>query len=150
MTKTRRQSKAAAASSAVPTRDPSPAPPVPPLPQGAELTLAIPEDINYDVLSALLPDVDLESPSPDAIVALYRLVVAQTADVDVVQRELEDFKAELQRKDVELDQALQDRESAAKELEGMSESLQNELRQTKQEKETIRTWFVSCAWPTHI
>lgn len=152
MTKTRRQSKAAAAASSAdaPTRDPSPAPSVPPLPHIAEGVVSIPEDINYDVLSALLPDVSLESPSPDAIVTLYRLVVAHAGEVDVVQRELEDTKAELQRKDVELDQALQDRESATRDLESVSESVQNELRQTKQEKEAIRTWFVSRAWPTHI
>lgn len=148
MTKTRRQSKAAAAAASAdaPTREPSPAPPVPslpPHPHAAAFTLHVPEDIDFDVLATLLPDVDFEAPSPDAIVALYRLVVAQAAEGDHLQRALEETKAELQRKDVELDQALQDRESATRELETLSENVQSELRQVKQEKDHIRTFIVT-------
>ncbi|GJE88476.1 hypothetical protein PsYK624_045590 [Phanerochaete sordida] len=137
MTRTRKQSKAAAAAAAVDTgtRDPSPVPP--PSQSQAELHLAIPDDIPLDVLSTLFPDAQLEAPSADTIISLYRLVVAQASDSDLLQREVEETKAELQRKDVELDQALQDRESAVRELESVSESLQNELRQAKQEKDEI-------------
>ena len=105
----------------------------------------IPQDINLDVLSTLLPDFQLHAPSQDTIVALYRVLVAQASDSDLLHRELEDSKAELQRKDVELDQALQDRESAARELESVSENLQNELKQVKHEKEEIRTSSASRA-----
>lgn len=101
--------------------------------------MSIPQDIDYAILSALLPEANFEAPTPDLVVALYRLVVAQAAESDTVQRELEETKAELQRKDVELDQALQDRESATRELESVSESLQNELQQVKRDKDDIRT-----------
>ncbi|THH00176.1 hypothetical protein EW026_g2304 [Hermanssonia centrifuga] len=79
----------------------------------------------------------LDSPSPEAIVSLYRLIAGQASEIDATTRELEGTKAEVERKDIELDQALQDRESASRELETTLENVQNELRQVKQEKEEI-------------
>lgn len=146
MTRTRKQSKAAAAAAVeTDTAEPSPAPLSQQTQSQAELHLAIPDDINLDVLSTLLPDAQLDAPSADTIVTLYRLVLAQASDSDLLHRELEETKAELQRKDVELDQALQDRESAVRELETVSDSLQNELNQARQEKEEIRMSSVSRA-----
>ncbi|KAI0338862.1 hypothetical protein BDW22DRAFT_1362157 [Trametopsis cervina] len=131
MTKTRRQSKAAAVAATEPvTREPSPAPP-------QAWTVHIPEDVDFDLLSALLPETQLDVPTPETIVSLYRLIVAQASETDANQKELEEIRAEVQRKEVELDQALQDRETASNELESVSEGLQNELRQVKQEKEEI-------------
>lgn len=142
--KTRRQSKAKAAASA--TREPSP---VPPTPTHADFALSIPEDIDLDVLSTLLPDTRLDTPSPDTIIALYRILVLQASEVEATQRTLEETQAELGRKDVELDQALQDRESVTKEFEALSESLQSELRQLKQEKQEIRALLLRVYCGTH-
>ena len=80
---------------------------------------------------------NLESPSPDAIVALYRLVQTHSADLDATQREVEELKAEVEKREVELDQALQDKETATKDLESSLEAAQNELRQVKQEKDEL-------------
>ena len=46
-------------------------------------------------------------------------------------------RAEIQRKDVELDQALQDRETATSELESTLETVQKELAQVKEERDTL-------------
>ncbi|OSX59644.1 hypothetical protein POSPLADRAFT_1149535 [Postia placenta MAD-698-R-SB12] len=145
--KTRRKSKAAAAAAveaatAASTRENSPAPAPAPLAPGAPISVAIPEDVDADILSNLLPDVDLSSPSSDVILSLYRLVVAQATESDATQRELEEARADIERKDVELDQALQDRDYAASELESTLDSVRKELEQVKQEKEELGT---SCA-----
>ncbi|KAI0357500.1 hypothetical protein OH77DRAFT_1435746 [Trametes cingulata] len=135
MMKTRRKSKAAAAAAAeqsqeTATRENSPAP-------AATLTVNIPEDIDFDVLSSLLPDVNLTAPTPETVVSLYRVLVAQASESETTQRELEEARAEIQRKDVELDQALQDRETATAELESTVESVQKELAQVKEERDAL-------------
>ena len=144
MMKTRRKSKAAAAATAAAaaaasqghsTRENSPAPA--PATHDATVTLVIPEDVDSSVLSNLLPDFDLQSPSADAIVALYRLVAAQASDNDATQRELEEARAEIERKSVELEQALQDKESATSELETTLDSVRKELDQVKREKDEL-------------
>jgi nucleoprotein TPR len=53
-----------------------------------------------------------ETPSPDAVLSLYRFVVSQAVDLDGSLRDLEVSRAEVERKEIELDQALQDRESS--------------------------------------
>ncbi|KAI0693206.1 hypothetical protein BC835DRAFT_1276339 [Cytidiella melzeri] len=134
MTKTRRQSKAVVVANTAPaTRETSPVPPQPQI----QWTINIPEDVDFELLSDLLPDTQFDTPTPETIVALYRLIAAQASTVDANQKELEETRAEVERKEVELDQALQDRESASKEVESVSENLQNELRQLQREKEDI-------------
>ena len=133
MMKTRRKSKAAAAAAAqeAATRENSP------IPSSSSFTVNIPEDVDFDALSALLPDVNLSSPAPETILSLYRLILGQASDTEAAQRELEDARAEIQRKDVELDQALQDRETATSELESTLETVQKELAQVKEERDAL-------------
>ena len=104
----------------------------------SNLSLSIPEDVDFDLLSNLLPDVSLASPSSDEIISLYRLVVVQATDIDATQRDLEEARSELQKKDVELDQVLQDKESSSKEVESELETLQKELKYLKQERDQLR------------
>lgn len=145
MMKTRRKSKAAAAAAAAAsyghsTRENSPAPA--PATHDATITVAIPDDVDITVLSNLLPDYDLQSPSADAIVALFRLVAAQASDSDATQRELEEARAEIERKSVELEQALQDRESSTTELEATLDSVRKELEQVKREKDELGAYRI--------
>ena len=157
MAKTRRQKAVAGTDEPVPQ---SPATPSAPASQpSATLAVDIPEDLDFDALTSLLPDTRLDTPTPDAILYLYRLVVNQAADGDAAQRELEEARADLSRKDVELDQALQDRETATRDLEATLEGVQKELDQVKQEKEDIGTCsllfrhaligLIVCGQPSH-
>ncbi|KAI0667763.1 hypothetical protein C8Q78DRAFT_1052496 [Trametes maxima] len=133
MMKTRRKSKAAAAAAAAEqpqdsgTREDTPA-------LAAAFTVHIPEDLDFDALSSLLPDINLTTPTPDMLLSLYRSLLAYASDSEVAQREVEETRAEIQRKDVELDQALQDRETVTSELEATVETVQKELAQVKEEK----------------
>lgn len=135
MRTTRRKSKAAAAAAAqeTATRENSP------VAGPSTFAVTIPEDVDFDALSSLLPDVNLANPAPEAIVTIYRLLLGQAADSDATQRELEEARAEMQRKEVELDQALQDHETSSSELESTIETLQKELGSVKQDKETLGT-----------
>ncbi|KAI0081625.1 hypothetical protein K474DRAFT_1635534 [Panus rudis PR-1116 ss-1] len=137
MTKTRRQSKRAAAAQEAETSTIEESASAASQLAASTMSIPIPDDLDVELLSNLLPDVNLESPSPDAIVSLYRLVLSQSAEIDATQRELEEARAEAERKEVELDQALQDKETSTKELESTLETVQNELKQVKQEKDEI-------------
>jgi nucleoprotein TPR len=106
-------------------------------PATGTLHIELPPDVDADALGALLPDFDFVNVNEDSVVVLYRLILAQVADADHALREVEDVRAELERKEVELDQALQDRETAVKELEGNFEKLQDELQQVKQERDQL-------------
>ncbi|EPQ51089.1 hypothetical protein GLOTRDRAFT_66309 [Gloeophyllum trabeum ATCC 11539] len=101
--------------------------------------LNLPEDIDLDALSSLLPDTPLTNPDPDTVISLYRFLLAHVAEADAVQREVEELRAESERKDVELDQALQDRDTATKELEATLEATQKELQQVKEENSRLAT-----------
>ncbi|KAF9452906.1 hypothetical protein P691DRAFT_659626 [Macrolepiota fuliginosa MF-IS2] len=101
------------------------------------LTIFMPEDIDLATLSNLLPDTSITSPSPDAIVELYRLLLGQHSELENTQQELENVRAEVEKKDVELDQALQDRETGIKEMESQVETAQDELKKVKVERDDL-------------
>jgi nucleoprotein TPR len=101
--------------------------------------ITLPDDLDFDTLGTILPDVSLTSPSADAIILLYKAVLAQASQIEATQRELEDARAEAERKDIELDQALQDRESLTKDLDGSLEKVQAELNQVRQARDDIGT-----------
>ncbi|KAL4081206.1 hypothetical protein J3A83DRAFT_167236 [Scleroderma citrinum] len=145
MVKTRRKSKAAAAAAAAAAataaaemdHDGAST-------QGTEdicipFTIPIPVDIDIDALAHFIPDVSFTHPTPDTIVAVYRLLLAQAEENNATQRDLEDVRATVDRKDIELDQAVQDGESKSKDLESALESVQNELNTVKNERDQIRT-----------
>jgi nucleoprotein TPR len=141
--RTRRKSKQAAAAAVAATEpDIEPSGSVASLdgtvgPSRVEFSVLIPDDLDLEYLSRLLPDVSFETPSPDAVLSLYRLLVSQAVDLDAAVRELEESRAENERKEVELDQALQDRESSVSSLEGQAKALQEELEKVKQERNTF-------------
>jgi nucleoprotein TPR len=138
--RTRRKSKqAAAAAAAAADPDNEPAGSVASLEGPAssfrvEFSVPVPDDLDLEYLSRLLPDFSFETPSPDAILSLYRFVVSQAVDFDGSLRDLEESRAEVERKDIELDQALQDRELSVSSLETQNKLLQEELAKVKEER----------------
>ena len=136
--KTRRKSKAAAAAAADSENDPS----SPTTEDPHRLTVFIPSDIDVDTLSNLLPETSITSQNPDGIIELYRRLVDLASKLDTAVRERDEDRAEVERIEVELDQALQEKESMSHELEGSAEHLQAELKQVKQERDGLRTSFV--------
>ncbi|KAJ3503028.1 hypothetical protein NLJ89_g8615 [Agrocybe chaxingu] len=120
---TRRKSKAAAVEH---DADSSEAP--------HSLTVTLPDDIDEDTLSTLLPDTNFTTITSEDVVALYRLLASQFVDLDAVQRERDETQGELQRKEIELEQAMQDQESSASELQATVETIREELSQVKQER----------------
>lgn len=99
--------------------------------------LSIPSDIDVDVLSNLLPGTNLSSPSNDEIIALYRLLLIQSLEGRTIFQELEEARADIEKKDVELDQALQDREGLTRELEASLEAVQEDLQKVKKERDEL-------------
>jgi nucleoprotein TPR len=136
MVKTRRKSKAAAAAAAELEHETAST-------QGTEdLSLSpflvpIPPDLDLDTLSHILPDVSFSKPDPETVLAVYRLLLAQVADQDDTRRDLEELRAEADRKDIELDQAIQDGETKTKDLEDALDTLQKEVATIKEERDQL-------------
>ena len=140
--KTRRRSKAVAAASAEASHSVEAT-------QAEEthsLTLVIPEGLDVDTLSTLVPDADLAAPNSEAIISVYRLLLQQVADLNATQRELDESRAEAEKKEVELDQALQDRESLSKDFEQSLESSHVDLEKYKRERDQLgmHEYFNEC------
>ena len=125
MTITRRRSKAAAEQGAEGSETEHP------------LTVTLPSDIDEETLSDLLPEANLSSISSEDVVALYRLIVTQAVNLDTSERERDDARADLVRKDIEFDQVLQDKESSLKEMEASAEDAHGELTRIKQERDQL-------------
>ena len=75
-----------------------------------------------------------------SILALYRLVVDQAADLESKQQTADEARAEVEKRDVELDQALQDKETLSNDMDGQIQSLQDELKELKQERDKLSLW----------
>lgn len=100
-------------------------------------SIPLPVDIDVETLSSLIPEVSFATPTPETIVSVYRLLLAQVAETNATQRDLEEARAEVERREVELDQAYQDAENKTKSLETSLENVQSQLTVTKQEKEQL-------------
>lgn len=124
MVETRRKSRATAARSSPPLNE-----------HGLEVEL--PEDLDQDTLSALLPDTNVATVTSETVISIYRALLLHTSELDAAQRELDQARAEVERKDVELDQVLQDRETSAKDLEVSLENAQNGLNQMQEERDKL-------------
>ncbi|KAK0464252.1 uncharacterized protein EV420DRAFT_1034622 [Desarmillaria tabescens] len=129
--KTRRKTKALASAS----EDAAPSSPLPV--DDTSLSVTIPDDLDVDALSTLIPNATLAYPSPDIIIALYRLALSQAADLDATHRTVDELRAKAEKTDVELDQALQDRESLSRDLESQLETTQTEVKELKQERDQL-------------
>ena len=106
--------------------------------QNLSFQLAIPADLDLDALSSLIgDDASLTEITTESVITLYRTLLAQVSRVDSVQRDLEEARADAERKDIELDQALQDRETTSKDVEVALEAAHNEATRAKQERDEV-------------
>jgi len=61
----------------------------------------------------------------------------QLTNLNSAQRERDEARADTERKDIELDQVLQDKESLTNDLEASVESVHKELQAMKQERDQL-------------
>jgi nucleoprotein TPR len=141
MVGTRRKSKAAAAAAAQHDYDGAST-------QGTDefnhpqlFSIPLPVDIDVEALSSLIPEVSFATPTPETIVSVYRLLLAQVTETNATQRDLEEARAEVERREVELDQAYQDAENKTKSLETSLENVQSQLTVTRQEKDQLGRYY---------
>lgn len=107
------------------------------------LQITLPDDIDEDTLSELLPEVNLISLSSDDVLSIYRLLNLQHTNLNLAQRERDEARADTERKDIELDQALQDKENLTSDLEASVESVHKELQAVKQERDQLGSYGLS-------
>lgn len=111
-----------------------------PPPSGSFTIGPLLQDIDIAALSNFFPDAHLESPSAVLVVQCYKLILNQAQQLDEKERNIEALEAEAERKEIELDQALQDRENLLSELDVNVKDVQDELAKVKAEKEEIGSW----------
>ena len=104
-------------------------------------------DIDVHSLSEYFPDASLEAPTPELIIACYKVIMEQKDKLADYVEEIDNLKADADRKDVELDQALQDRERVSKELEDAVVGMQTELKSATEEKEQIGNYLSLIPFP---
>jgi nucleoprotein TPR len=109
-----------------------------------DFSVPVPDDIDLEHLSRLLPGISFEAPSQVDLLSLYRFVTSQAVDLDAAFRDLEESRAEVERKVIELDQVFQDRESSVLSLETQVKSLQEELAKVKEERNTFGKPVATC------
>jgi len=146
MTLTRRKSKAAAAAAAA-QQEAASSQDTLSISTPAAFTISLPSDVDLDALSALIPGEPLEAPTEDTVLHLYRTLLAHVTQLDATSREVEELRAEAEKKEVELDQAYQDRENDKKEIENLADNLQKELKTVKAERDEFGTH--SCGLDGH-
>jgi nucleoprotein TPR len=125
-------------------------------PDSVPFEIALPHDIDEDALSKLIPEISLGSLSSDDILSIYRLLLSQLVSLDAAQREWDEARADTERKDIELDQALQDKERLSNDLEASAELIHKELQQVKLERDQLGSYntvfseyiyiYVSCSF----
>lgn len=102
-----------------------------------DFSVPVLDDIDMDHLPRLIPD-SFEGSSQDAVLSFYRLVVLQAVDLGSAYHVSEESRAEIERKDFDLNRALQDCESSISSLEIQVKPLQEELN-TFGESESVST-----------
>ncbi|EJD40454.1 hypothetical protein AURDEDRAFT_20120, partial [Auricularia subglabra TFB-10046 SS5] len=90
-----------------------------------------------DALAHLVSDISLEAPTAEGILALYRFVVAQASNLESSGHELEEFRATVFRKEVELESAIAERETSVRELETALDGARSELTAAKAERDAL-------------
>ena len=104
------------------------------------LQVTLPDDIDEDALSKLLPEINLVSLTSDDILSIYQLLLTQLTNLDSAQRERDEARADTERKDIELDQALQDKESVSSDFERSAESFHQELLLVRRECDQLGSY----------
>ncbi|KAG1780540.1 hypothetical protein EV702DRAFT_1078352 [Suillus placidus] len=143
MVGTRRKSRAAAAAAAQHDNDGASTQGTDEFSHPQPFSIPLPIDIDVEALSSLIPEVSFATPTPETIVSVYRLLLAQVTETNATQRDLEEVRAEVERREVELDQAYQDAENKTNSLETSLENVQSQLTVTKQEKEQLAAAKIS-------
>ncbi|KZV68448.1 hypothetical protein PENSPDRAFT_735917 [Peniophora sp. CONT] len=122
--KTRRKSKASTAATEAPAAE--------------SLELTLPDELDVDALSTLLPDVSLENPKGDDILGCYEVLLSRDSELEETRRVLEEVRAECERAVVERDDALHQRESVKSEVEGEMSRTQEELENVRKERDSLK------------
>ncbi|CAG7846542.1 Protein MLP1 homolog {ECO:0000303/PubMed:21784248} [Serendipita indica DSM 11827] len=94
------------------------------------IQLQLPEDVSTSSLDALLGPNDWSAPSPDTILAVYRLLISQKEQFDAA---FQDWEERLAQKDADIEQTLHQQETFRVEYTEQLESLKGELDSVKKE-----------------
>jgi hypothetical protein len=113
------------------------------------LTLALPSDIDPTQLADIIPDISLDNPSSEDVVSIYKLVLKQAADLDELSSQLEQANESSHRKDIELDQLLQERDVQMKDIESTLTTNTSEVDKLRAELKA-KGMFTLCHCPCKL
>lgn len=99
------------------------------------LAISLPEDIDVAAIQTLVPDFNIFKPTSESIIVLYRVLTQQASTLDEVLQDRDATRAEVQRLEVELDQAIQDQDVQSSQLRNDLEGVRSELVEVRRQKE---------------
>jgi hypothetical protein len=117
------------------------------------LEVDIPRELDVSPLEELFPDIALKQPTSQTILMVYRSLLDHVQTIGSLNVRLEESRSENVRKEVELDQTLQEQDVRLKELE---QSLSSRVAEVEHLKEENRQLCSLCglsspsSFPSHI
>lgn len=105
------------------------------------LAIQLPSELDLSELSKLIPESSITAPDADAVLHLYNLLLSHSSELEQVKIDYEEAKAENLKKEVELDQAIQDREVLQRESDEAVAEKAREIERLKAERNTLGTCF---------
>ncbi|KAG8925621.1 hypothetical protein FRC02_009537 [Tulasnella sp. 418] len=98
----------------------------------------IPPDLSLDVVSQYVPEgASLTAPTPDTIVLLYKLVTDFTLQLEEKAGELDDARAAIEKKEVEVEQTLVDHDNELAKFRSSLDETTRELSSLRRERDEI-------------
>ena len=101
------------------------------------LEIDIPAELDVSPLEELFPDATLKQPTTQTVLMIYRSLLDHIHSISSLNARLEETRAESVRKEVELDQTLQEQDMRFKELEQNLSSRQAEVEYLKSENKQL-------------
>lgn len=91
------------------------------------LDIDLPQNMDIEQLEQLVPGVQLKHPNNQTIVLVYEALLDRYRSVNALNMQIEEMRSESVRKEVELDQTLQDQDVRVKDLEQALSSKASEV-----------------------
>jgi nucleoprotein TPR len=105
--------------------------------EAQSLEVDLPDDMDFARLEELLPDNPLKQPTAQSTLVVYNYLLEQSREVQALNIQLEEMRSDSMRKEVELEQTMQEHELRFKELEESLSLKSNEAGTLKDQNKQL-------------
>jgi TolA-binding protein len=101
------------------------------------IEVELPSDFDVDQLAEMFPNVQLRQPNSQTIAMVYKSLLEQSHSIHTLNLQIEEMRSENMRKEIELDQTLQEHDVRFKELEQNLSLKSSEVDSMKRQNEEL-------------